>query len=481
MPRATSARAMRDGLARLARDELGEARPGAPRSPARCGRAASCARSWRAPAGARRPLPPRPSPPRPGPRRRGSPARAPRLSTAPSRRGYRPWATSIARRAPFRRHVWWIGRDPRMRRPPPIPFRNARKIPHEPRNVGWPATCSCMCPREDSPMSRWWTRGVQWLGAVALVGTAATGVACGGGSSAGDSPDAGRPKSAAGADAGSLTGDAGNLLGNSSTLQSITVDPPTASIESLNGVAVTQAFTVTGHFTDGTTKPVPTGVSWSASEPGSRHRRLDGPLHGQRLARRRRHGAGLVHGPERERDADREAPPAAEPRQRAPGRPGLPRLGDDPRRDRRLGLPVRRHGVAARPPAADPPVERRRGDRRLLRAHREPDLRARRVHRPRPAPRPRRSPSTTATWAAVHRLDVGRDPGHGRALGRHGGHAHRQPHVDHRARVDARHHLLLVEQPRPRAAHQAGRDRAGRLREPAAAERCRASTCRRAA
>jgi hypothetical protein len=118
-------------------------------------------------------------------------------------------------------------------------------------------------------MSSWWTRGVQWLGAVALVGTAATGVACGGGSGgAGDSPDAGAPKGAAGSDAGNFGGDAGSLLGNSSTLQSITVAPPTATIESLNGVTVTQAFTVTGHFADGTTKPLPTGVSWSASEPG---------------------------------------------------------------------------------------------------------------------------------------------------------------------------------------------------------------------
>ena len=117
-------------------------------------------------------------------------------------------------------------------------------------------------------MTTWWTRGVELVGAVALVTAAMSGAACGGGSSGGASPDAGAGPQASGGDAGNVTGDAGNLLGSQATLTSITVDPPTASVESLNGVAVTQAFTVTGHFNDGTMMPLSNGVSWSATEPG---------------------------------------------------------------------------------------------------------------------------------------------------------------------------------------------------------------------
>ncbi|HEX3346084.1 MAG TPA: hypothetical protein VHS09_15985, partial [Polyangiaceae bacterium] len=118
-------------------------------------------------------------------------------------------------------------------------------------------------------MTTWWTRGVQLLGAVVLAGSAMTGVACGGGGSAGkgdDTPgvDAGKPSG----DAGNLTSDGGSLLGNSANLTSITVDPPTASIESLNGAAATQAFEVTGHFDNGTSMPLLGNISWSATEPG---------------------------------------------------------------------------------------------------------------------------------------------------------------------------------------------------------------------
>jgi hypothetical protein len=119
-------------------------------------------------------------------------------------------------------------------------------------------------------MTTWWTRGVQLVGAVALVGAAMSGAACGGGASGGDAPDAGTgPKGTVdGGDAGNLTGDAGSLLGNTANLTSITVDPATASVESLNGVAVKQAFKVTGHYDNGTTMPLTNGISWSASEPG---------------------------------------------------------------------------------------------------------------------------------------------------------------------------------------------------------------------
>ncbi len=119
-------------------------------------------------------------------------------------------------------------------------------------------------------MTTWWTRGVQLAGAVALVGAAMSGAACGSGASGGmaSEADAGAKGTVDGGDAGNLTGDAGSLLGNNANLTSITVDPPTASIESLNGAAVKQAFKVTGHFDNGTTMPLTTGISWSASEPG---------------------------------------------------------------------------------------------------------------------------------------------------------------------------------------------------------------------
>jgi hypothetical protein len=118
-------------------------------------------------------------------------------------------------------------------------------------------------------MTTWWTRGVQLLGGVALVGAAVSGAACGGGGSGGATPDVDAgPKTTVGSDAGNLAGDAGSLLGNTANLTSITVDPPTASIESLNGVAAKQVFTVTGHFDNGTSMPLPSGISWSASEPG---------------------------------------------------------------------------------------------------------------------------------------------------------------------------------------------------------------------
>ncbi len=56
-------------------------------------------------------------------------------------------------------------------------------------------------------------------------------------------------------------GEAGTLGGP--TLQSITVAPAQASIELLNGVLVTQAFTATGVFADGSMQALSQAVSWS--------------------------------------------------------------------------------------------------------------------------------------------------------------------------------------------------------------------------
>jgi hypothetical protein len=116
-------------------------------------------------------------------------------------------------------------------------------------------------------MTTWWTRGTNLVAGVVLVAVGTAGAACGGGHG-GDatSPDAG-PAATASGDAGQLVGEGGNLLGNGPALQSITIDPPTATIESLNNAAVTQAFTVTGHFANNATVTLTSNISWTASEP----------------------------------------------------------------------------------------------------------------------------------------------------------------------------------------------------------------------
>ncbi|MGH7296599.1 MAG: hypothetical protein ACRELB_16795 [Polyangiaceae bacterium] len=100
-----------------------------------------------------------------------------------------------------------------------------------------------------------------------LIAAGAAGAACGGGNSGGYTADAGLPDSAGG-DSGKLTSpDGGSLVGNTPNLLSITVSPPAAAIESLNGAAVTQAFVAQGHFDDGSTMALPTGVSWTSGQP----------------------------------------------------------------------------------------------------------------------------------------------------------------------------------------------------------------------
>jgi hypothetical protein len=95
-------------------------------------------------------------------------------------------------------------------------------------------------------MDTWRTGAVYLVGALALV-LAASGAACGGGSAASNNAGSGD-------DGG--TGDDSSILGNQPNLQSITVEPPTASLESLNSAPVAQAFTATAHFADGTTAPI---------------------------------------------------------------------------------------------------------------------------------------------------------------------------------------------------------------------------------
>ncbi|HEY8091444.1 MAG TPA: hypothetical protein VIF09_26450, partial [Polyangiaceae bacterium] len=117
-------------------------------------------------------------------------------------------------------------------------------------------------------MSFRWNRGMQLLGAVAVLGAAVTGAACGGGNSGGYSADAGSPDTGGGGgDAGNLTGKDGGSFGNTPNLLTISVTPATASIESLNGAPASQAFAAQGHYDDGSTATLTTGVTWTSGEP----------------------------------------------------------------------------------------------------------------------------------------------------------------------------------------------------------------------
>ena len=68
-------------------------------------------------------------------------------------------------------------------------------------------------------------------------------------------------------------GDEGGLIlgggegGIDKPVTSLTVDPPTASLLSDNGAAVTQQFKAIAHFSDGTSANVGAGVTWTASNP----------------------------------------------------------------------------------------------------------------------------------------------------------------------------------------------------------------------
>jgi hypothetical protein len=95
---------------------------------------------------------------------------------------------------------------------------------------------------------------------VAIVAAVAI-AACGGGGrqGGGTSPNGD-------VDAGGNADGGGVNLGGSKTLKSIAVSPATATITSLNGVTASQAFTVVGSYSDGTTAPLTSGVTWSSSE-----------------------------------------------------------------------------------------------------------------------------------------------------------------------------------------------------------------------
>ena len=332
-----------------------------------------------------------------------------------------------------------------------------------------------------------WSRGVQRLGVVAVV-LAAASAACGGGGSGGDTSPFGTVSDAGtapeGGGVGTDAGDAGNLIGNkthSRRSPSRRRAPPSRAPTARRSSSPSP---LQAHYTDGSISTL------------SRRRLVD-----ERLARRRRdRRRGHVHGERRRSAASSTSRPATRARtpsatlDREAAAPAEPAATC---RRRRAGAACR----ARRTPdatvvwaypydgtvwprgllAAHAAVERRRGDRRLLRAHRQPDLRAAGFHHG-DAARPLRSSLLDATtWAQFTDSTSGPTT---ITVARWDGTAatrHRQADVDHRARVDARHHLLLVEQPGSRAAHQARRRAARRLRQPGRRSTTRASTRRTAA
>jgi hypothetical protein len=93
-----------------------------------------------------------------------------------------------------------------------------------------------------------------------LFAAAVTGAACGNSGSKDGFQDPNAEDGGPGSDAPNFGG------GSTTELQSITIEPPTATIESVDSAQVTQAFKAVGHFKDGSSGPL-TGLSWFASAP----------------------------------------------------------------------------------------------------------------------------------------------------------------------------------------------------------------------
>ena len=88
--------------------------------------------------------------------------------------------------------------------------------------------------------------------------------ACGG--SGGDGSGVAPPVDTTGTDGGTTHQDSGSIFGNPQSITSITVDPPTASLEVLNGAPAKQAFKATAHYSDKTTQPLGANVAWSVDD-----------------------------------------------------------------------------------------------------------------------------------------------------------------------------------------------------------------------
>ncbi len=103
-------------------------------------------------------------------------------------------------------------------------------------------------------------RASSWLTLVGVVGVGAASslMACG------DEANPILPSPPSGTDAGD---EASDPFHTNKNLQSISVNPPTASVEILNDVVVTQGFSAVGHYSDGSTQPILTDLAWSADQP----------------------------------------------------------------------------------------------------------------------------------------------------------------------------------------------------------------------
>jgi hypothetical protein len=115
-------------------------------------------------------------------------------------------------------------------------------------------------------MTSAWSRGVQFLGVVAL-GIAGAAAGCGGGGHGNDATTGGAD-GGPGLDGGGNPdgGDGGNLIGNK-TIKSLSISPPSASITSNNGMAAKQPFTLAVEYSDGSMSTVSSNVAWTADAP----------------------------------------------------------------------------------------------------------------------------------------------------------------------------------------------------------------------
>src|ERR1700723_30550 len=98
-----------------------------------------------------------------------------------------------------------------------------------------------------SAMTEWrWTRAYQVICA-AILAASAIGACRSRGAGGGFNADTDSAAPESGAPEGGIDDSGKSLIGNQATLTSITLSPPAATIESLNGAAVSQAFTATAH------------------------------------------------------------------------------------------------------------------------------------------------------------------------------------------------------------------------------------------
>ena len=348
----------------------------------------------------------------------------------------------------------WPGSRGRIRRDPCAPGRRARRrrpllfFRHVVRRPHWPGACCtmacCLSCRGGVMINAWWTRGL-WL-VTTLAATMALPLACGSGhatSSGQNSTSGGTSFSSSGT--GGNQGLGGNF-GSTSDLVSIAVTPPTATIECLNGAPASQAFVATGHFKDGTTQDITATVTWSA--PGLQIGAIDatglysasGSIGGLVAVTASYKGVTASAALTVKLTITSNTAMAPAPVQTALQGATTPDATvvwaypyDGTVWPRGLLPPILQWNGGA---AADlyyvhfqSGTFELQGDYGSCHQRPPPPARLARPHH----------------VAAAGRLHQRQDPAHRGPLGRRRGHAHRLAHLDHRARLDARHHLLLVQ------------------------------------